>query len=51
MLTFEFIIALNGNRGNTARVRLQADNAYAAKSLAEAQYGFGNVIGYTQING
>lgn len=49
MQLFEFVIALNGNRGNTARVRIQADNAYAAKCLAEAQYGASNVIGYYSV--
>ena len=49
MQLFEFIIALNGNRGNTARVRIQAETAYAAKCLAEAQYGAANVMGYYSV--
>ena len=51
MYLFEFLIALGGDRSNTARVRITADNAYAAQQLAYAQYGQANVITYTQLNG
>ena len=34
----------------TANTVVWADNDYSAKQLAEAQYGVGNVLSYTQIN-
>ena len=49
MYTFEVLIAVGGNRGLTQRVRIQADNGFIAQQLAEAQYGSGNVITYTQV--
>jgi hypothetical protein len=49
MNTFRVLIAIGGNRGNTTWVQLNADNAYAAHSLAESMYGAGNVITYTQV--
>ena len=49
MQLFEFVIALRGDRGNTAKVRIQADNAFSAKCLAEAQYGAANIIGYYSV--
>ena len=38
------------NQYQTANVRIQANNGLEAKMLAEAQYGVGNVLNYTQIN-
>jgi hypothetical protein len=49
MYTFELWVRLNNLQ--TAHVRLQADNAMQAKMIGEAQYGRGNVLNYTQING
>ena len=49
MNTFQVLIAINGNRGNTTWVQLNADNGYAARSLAESMYGHGNVVTYTQV--
>lgn len=33
----------------TANKIVYADDAYSAKLLGEAQYGAGNVLGYTQV--
>ena len=33
----------------TANTIVYADDAYTAKLLGEAQYGVGNVLGYTQV--
>jgi hypothetical protein len=35
----------------TANTIIYADNDYAAKMLGEAQYGSGNVLNYTRIDG
>lgn len=37
------------NQYQTVNVRLQADNDYSARLIAEAQYGAGNVLNYTRI--
>lgn len=39
------------NTYQTANTILYADDDYQAKMLAEAQYGSGNVLNYTRING
>jgi len=49
MYTFELWVRLNPYQ--TAHVRVQASNANQAKMIGEAQYGRGNVLNYTQING
>ena len=38
------------NQTQTANTIIYADNDYAAKQLGEAQYGYGNVLGYTRID-
>jgi hypothetical protein len=38
------------NYGQTTNVIIHANNDYEAKLIAEAQYGQGNVLGYTLIN-
>ena len=48
MHLFEIWVRLNPYQ--TAHVRLQASNGLEAKMLAEAQYGQGNVLNYTQIS-
>ena len=48
MYTFEVWVRLNPYQ--TAHVRINASNGWEAKLLAEAQYGAGNVLNYTQIN-
>ena len=37
------------NQLQTAHVNMQADNDISCRMLAEAQYGLGNVLGYTRI--
>jgi len=49
MYTFEVWVRINALQ--TAHVRINASNGLEAKMLAEAQYGAGNVLNYTQING
>jgi hypothetical protein len=39
------------NQFQTVNVRVQADSDYSAKLIAEAQYGHGNVLNYTRIDG
>lgn len=47
MYTYEVWIRLNPYQ--TANVRVNADNDYQAKLIAEAQYGTGNVLNYTRL--
>ena len=49
MYTFEVWVRLNTYQ--TAQIRLQARDSINAKLIAEAQYGQGNVLGMSQING
>ena len=37
------------NQTQTANTIVYAENAFAAKQLGEAQYGIGNVLGYTKV--
>jgi hypothetical protein len=39
------------NQTQTANTIVYADNAYTAKQLGEAQYGVGNVLSYTEVEG
>jgi hypothetical protein len=39
------------NSLQTADTIVNADNAYMAKQLGEAQYGVGNVLSYTEVEG
>ena len=50
MYTFDVWIRLDPQGLRTAHVRIQASDGYTAKLIAEAQYGAGNVLNYTQIN-
>jgi hypothetical protein len=45
--TYEVWIRINAYQ--TVHVRIQANNDYEAKLIAEAQYGVGNVLNYTRI--
>jgi len=38
------------NQWQTAHIRIRANNDLEAKLIAEAQYGSGNVLSYTQIS-
>ena len=35
---------------STANTMIYAENDYTAKQLGEAQYGVGNVLGYTRVS-
>jgi hypothetical protein len=48
MYTFEVWVRLNAYQ--TAHVRVNASNGLECKMIAEAQYGAGNVLHYTQLN-
>jgi hypothetical protein len=39
------------NETQTANTVVYADNDYSAKQLGEAQYGAGNVLNYSRIDG
>ena len=39
------------NQTQTANTIVFADNDYSAKQLGEAQYGHGNVLNYSRIDG
>ena len=47
MYTFKVWVRLN--QLQTTHVMIQADNGLTAKMIAEAQYGAGNVLNYTQV--
>ena len=47
---YKFNVWVRLNQLQTTNVIIHADNAITAKQLAEAQYGVGNVLNYTQIN-
>jgi hypothetical protein len=49
MNLYEVRIALNGDRGNTAVIRMYANNSYECQQLANAQYGQSNVISHHDI--
>jgi hypothetical protein len=49
MNLYEVRIALNGDRGNTAVIRMYAENSYECQQLAAAQYGQANVIYHRDI--
>jgi hypothetical protein len=49
MYTYEVWIRLNPYQ--TANVRVNANNDWECKMIAEAQYGAGNVLNYSRING
>lgn len=48
MNTYEVWVRLN--QYQTAHVRIQANNNHEVKMIAEAQYGQGNVLNWTQVN-
>lgn len=45
-----YLVWVRINQLQTVNVRINADNDYQAKQIAEAQYGQGNVLNYTLIN-
>lgn len=48
---YQYQLWVRINQTQTANTVVYADNDYAAKQLGEAQYGHGNVLSYTRING
>lgn len=48
MYTFEVWVRLNPYQ--TAHIRINANNGLECKMIAEAQYGVGNILHYTQLN-
>ena len=48
MATFSVWVRLNPYQ--TTHVLIQASHGYDAKLIAEAQYGQGNVLNYTEVN-
>lgn len=48
---YQYQLWVRINQTQTANTVVYADNDYAAKQLGEAQYGAGNVLGYTRVNG
>ena len=49
MYTYRVLVCVGGNRSLTQWVQLNADNDYAARTLAESMYGSGNVLNYTRV--
>ena len=47
---YKFTVWVRLNQLQTTHVVIYADNGLYAKQQAEAQYGAGNVLNYTQIN-
>ena len=48
---YQYQLWVRINQTQTANTVVYADNDYTAKQLGEAQYGQGNVLSYTRING
>ena len=46
----KYLLWVRINPYQTANTVVYADNALAAKQLAEAQYGVGMVLNYTQVD-
>ena len=46
----KYLILVRINALQTAHTVVFADNAWTAKQLAEAQYGVGMVLNYTQVD-
>ena len=47
MNTYQVLVKINQTQ--SAWIRVQADNDYLAKTLAEAQYGHGSVLSYSLL--
>jgi hypothetical protein len=48
---YKYALWVRINSTQTANTVVYADNDYAAKQLGEAQYGAGNVLNYSRIDG
>jgi hypothetical protein len=47
---YQYQLWVRLNETQTANTVVYAENDYAAKQLGEAQYGAGNVLGYTRVS-
>lgn len=47
---YKYQLWIKVNDYQTIHAYIWADDDYSAKLLAEAQYGFGNVLNYTRIS-
>jgi len=47
---YQYQLWVKINETQTANTVVYAENDYAAKQLGEAQYGAGNVLGYTRVS-
>lgn len=47
---YKYSLWVRINQTQTANTVVWADNDYSARQLGEAQYGAGNVLGYTRID-
>lgn len=48
---YQYNVWVRINQTQTANTVVYAENDYQCKQLAEAQYGAGNVLNYTRVNG
>jgi hypothetical protein len=48
---YKYALWVRINQTQTANTIVFADNDYTAKQLGEAQYGAGNVLNYSRIDG
>jgi hypothetical protein len=48
---YKYQVWVRINQYQTVNAIVYADHDYQAKMMAEAQYGQGNVLNYTRING
>jgi hypothetical protein len=48
---YQYAIWVRINAYQTANTTVWADNDYQARVVAESQYGAGNVLNYSRING
>lgn len=48
---YKYQLWIRLNETQTTNTVVWADNDWAAKQLGESQYGAGNVLGYTRIDG
>jgi len=48
---YQYKLWIRINQLQTVNTVIWADNDYSAKQLAEAQYGVGNVLNYSRVNG
>lgn len=47
---YKYTLWVRTSETTTANTIVFAENDYAAKQIGEAQYGVGNILGYTRIS-